>query len=153
MVLTWGELLELEGQIERWIRFGAVVEERIVDRRPLLVEPRRGAVYALFRWRNDGHGTVDPTIAIPREVSGAAAFNTHQTVLPGAKVVVRLRGWALVRTVLEAIDAVESSGFRMATVSPDHWRTVGARIGIGLPPGPYDRTRNRAWRLRQSAGR
>lgn len=151
-ISTWVELFWQGGQIERWIRFGEIAEERIIDRRTRFVGFRPGAIFALVRWRSGEFGTVESRIAILRCVAAGQAFTTHPFVTPGAEILLRLAGWARVQAVLEAIDQIENLGIRPAAVSPEHWRTVGGRIGVGLPPRPYDQDRHRAWLLRQRAG-
>jgi hypothetical protein len=145
--------LWLDGQIERWIRFGRPVAEQIVDRRRRLLDFRAGAVFALVRWRAGDYGTVESRIAILRAVTAGEAFSTHPFVTPGAEILLSLSGWPKVQAVLGAIDVVEGLGLRAEDVAPDHWRHVGARVGLGLPARPYDRARHRAWVLRRRLGR
>lgn len=147
------ELLWLEGQIERWIRFGKVASERIVDRRRRLVDFAPGAVFGLVRWRSGEYGTVESHIAILRAVAPGEAFTTYPFVSPGAEILLNLGGWSKVQAVLDVVDAVERIGLAAAAVAPDYWRHVGARIGVGLPPRTYDRARHRAWLLRRSLAR
>lgn len=147
--MTLVELFWLEGQIERWIRFGQPAGERIIDRRSRVQEFRPGAIFALVRWRAGDYGAVESRIAILRAVGGGEAFTTHPFVAPGAEILLNLSGWARVQAVLGAIDVVEGLGVRAEDAAPDHWRHVGARIGVGLPPRPYDHARHRAWLLRR----
>lgn len=150
---TQVDLLWLEGQIERWIRFGRSAGERIIDRRRRIVEFAPGAVFGLVRWRNGEYGTVESHVAILRAVRGGEAFTTYPFVAPGAEILLNLSGWARVQAVLEAVDAVERQGIIPTTVAPDYWRHVGARLGVGLPPRTYDRARHRAWLLRRKLAR
>ena len=90
---TQVELLWLEGQIERWIRFGAQAGERIIDRRRRLVEFRPGAVFALVRWRSGDYGTIESRIAILRAVSPGEGLTTYPYVAPGAEILLNLRVW------------------------------------------------------------
>ncbi len=150
---TQVELLWLEGQIERWIRFGRSVGEHIIDRRARRLEFAPGAVFAFVRWRSGDYGTVESRIAVLRAVAPGDAFTTYPFVAPGAEILLNISGWAKVQVVLSAIDAIEGQGFRAEDVAPDHWRHVGARIGAGLPPRPYDRARHRAWLLRRRLAR
>lgn len=150
---TQVDLLWLDGQIERWIRFGHSAGERIVDRRRRIVQFAPGAVFCLVRWRNGEYGTVESRIAILRAVSSGEAFTTYPFVAPGAEVLLNLSGWARVQAVLEVIDAVERLGVIAGAVAPDYWRHVGARLGVGLPPRAYDRARHRAWLLRRKLAR
>lgn len=150
---TQVELLWLEGQIERWIRFGRPAAERLIDRRSRVLEFRPGAIFALVRWRAGDYGTIESRIGILRAVGVGEAFTTHPFVAPGAEILLNLSGWARVQAVLAAIDTVEGLGLRAEDAAPDHWRHVGARIGVGLPARPYDRARHRAWLLRRRLGR
>jgi hypothetical protein len=147
------ELLWLEGQIERWIRFGKVASERLVDRRRRIVDFAPGAVFGLVRWRGGEYGTVESRIAILRAVAPGEAFTTYPFVSPGAEILLNLGGWSKVQAVLDVVDAVERIGLAAAAVAPDYWRHVGARIGVGLPPRAYDRARHRAWLLRRRLAR
>lgn len=147
------DLLWQEGQIERWIRFGRPIAERFIDRRSRVLQFGPGAIFALVRWRLGDDGAVESRIAILRAVGPGEAFTTHPFVAPGAEILLNHSGWARVQAVLGAIDVVEGLGLRAEDAAPDHWRTVGARIGVGLPPRPYDRARHRAWLLRRRLGR
>ena len=149
---TWVELFWQGGQIERWIRFGEVAEERIIDRRTRFVGFRPGAVFALVRWRASEHGTVESRISILRGVTPGQPFTTHPFVTPGAEILLRLEGWARVQAVFEAIDQIEGLGLQPEAASPDHWRSVGGRIAVGLPPRRYDQVRHRAWLMRERVG-
>lgn len=150
---TQVDLLWLDGQIERWIRFGKVVGERIVDRRNRVVAFAPGSIFGFVRWRAGDYGTVESRIAILRAVTPGEAFNTYPYVAPGAEILLSLNGWARVQSVLEAVDGVERIGVMPAAAAPDYWRHVGARIGVGLQPRAYDRVRHRAWLLRRRLDR
>lgn len=150
---TQVDLLWLDGQIERWIRFGKVAAERIVDRRNRIVEFSAGSVFGFVRWRAGDYGTVESRIAILRAVAPGEGFTTYPCVAPGAEILLNLAGWTRVQSVLEAIDAVERIGVAPAAAAPEYWRHVGARIGVGLAPRSYDRARHRAWLLRRRLGR
>ncbi|PVM92761.1 DUF2840 domain-containing protein [Caulobacter endophyticus] len=147
------DLLWLEGQIERWIRFGTSVSERIVDRRQRIVEFAPGAIFAFVRWRSGVYGTVESRLAVLRAVSTGEAFTTYPFVAPGAEILLNLSGWAKVQAVLDVIDGIEATGLAATSVAPDYWRHVGARISVGLAPRQYDRRRHRAWLLRRKLAR
>lgn len=149
---TQVELLWLEGQIERWIRFGRSTGERLIDRRRRIVSFAPGALFAFVRWRAGDYGTVESRIAILRAVGPREAFTTVPFVAPGAEVLLDIAGWPKVQAVLAAIDAVELTGVRPEDAAPDHWRHVHNRILVGLAPRSYDRMRHRAWRLRRGLG-
>ncbi|ADG11010.1 DUF2840 domain-containing protein [Caulobacter segnis] len=152
-MLTEVELLWLEGQIERWIRFGRATGERIIDRRRRVVIFSPGAIFAVVRWRSGDHGTVESRIAILRAIAHGQAFTTYPFVAPGAEILLDLSGWTRVQAVLEVIDRIEAMQIHATDVAPDHWRHVAARLGTGLPPRAYDKARHRAWLMRRRLGR
>lgn len=143
------ELLWLEGQIERWIRFGKPAGERLIDRRRRVVSFAPGAVFSLVRWQAGEFGTTLSRIAILRAVAPGEAFTTVPFVAPGADILLNVSTWPKVQAVLAAIDAIEAIGVKAEDAAPDHWRHVGARIAVGLSPRLYDRRRHRAWLLRR----
>lgn len=146
------ELLWLEGQIERWIRFGRLADERLIDRRRRVVSFAPGAVFALVRWQAGEFGTTLSRIAILRAVAPGEAFTTVPFVAPGAEILLNIASWPKVQAVLAAIDAVEAIGVKAEDAAPDHWRHVGARVAVGLAPRLYDRRRHCAWLLRRGLG-
>lgn len=146
------ELAWFEGRIERWIRFGRIVEERRLDRRRRIVCFAPDSLFALVRWQGGDHGTTVSRIAVLRAVRPGESFTTMPFVSPGAEILLDIAGWPKVEAVLAAIDAVEAAGVRAADAAPDHWRHVGARIGVGMPARRYDRARHRAWLWRRRLG-
>ncbi|MBY0333515.1 MAG: DUF2840 domain-containing protein [Acetobacteraceae bacterium] len=147
--LTRVELLWLEGRVERWIRFGRIAEETILDRRRRVVAFAAGEVFAFVRWASNGYGTVVSRIDILRAVAPGEAFSTIGFVEPGAEILLRISGWPKVNEVLRAIDAVEQTGVAPEAACPDHWRHVMNRLAAGEPPRAYTRERHRAWLLRR----
>lgn len=148
-MLTEVELYWLEGRIERWIRFGREVEERILDRRRRVLAFAPDAVFAFVRWASNDHGTLVSRIDILRAVRAGEARTTIPGVTPGAEVFLRLSGWPRVQRVLSAIAEVDALGVDPTDIDPNHWRHVHNRLAAGLEPRPYTRDRHRAWLLRQ----
>jgi hypothetical protein len=148
--LTRVELLWLEGRVERWIRFGRIAEETILDRRRRFVAFAAGEVFAFVRWASNGYGTVVSRIDILRAVGPGEAFSTIGFVTPGAEILLRTSGWPKVNEVLRAIEVVDRLGIPPEDVCPDHWRHVMNRLAAGEPPREYTRERHLAWLLRRS---
>lgn len=147
------ELIWLEGQIERWVRFGRPVAERFIDRRRRVLSFAPGSVACLVRWQSGDHGTVVSRIDILRAVRPGEAFTTLPHATPGAELLLHIEGWARVQKVLEAVDAVEQAGVDPVDAAPDHWTHVAARVSAGEPPRAYHRLRHRAWLSRVRRGR
>jgi hypothetical protein len=143
--LTEVELVWIEKHIERWIRFGDVVAERIIDRRRRIVGFAPGSVFAFVRWVANAHGTVMSRIDILRAVNDGDACSTVPHVVPGGEILLRLSGWPKVSDVLAAIDAVRASGVDPEDVCPDHWRHVMNRLAAGETPRRYSLDRHKAW--------
>jgi hypothetical protein len=151
-MLTQVELYWLEKQIERWIRFGAVVEEKILDRRRRVLSFAADSVFAYVRWVGNDYGTVASRIDILRAVAPGEAYSTVPFVQPGGEVLLRLSGWPKVERVLQAIDAIEDLGIDPADACPDHWRHVHNRLAAGEVPRAYTAARHRAWLGRKRLG-
>jgi hypothetical protein len=147
------ELYFLKGKIERWIRFGAPISERTLDRRRRIATFSPGAIFAFLRWASNDHGTLVSRIDILRACDSGEPCSTVPGVKPGAEILLRAFGWEKVQRVLKAIDAVEALGFRPQEICPNHWRHVHSRIAAGLRPRAYSRERHRAWLLRSEISR
>lgn len=148
-VLTEVELLHLDGRDERWVRFGRVAAERLLDRRRRVLCFWPGSVFAFVRWASGDYGTASSRIDILRACSGGEAMTTIPGVVPGGEALLRLSGWPKVERVLQAIDQVEAAGIDAADACPDHWRHIHNRIAAGHPPRPYSRARHDTWLLRR----
>ena len=143
----------MEGQIERWIRFGRWADERVIDRRRRIVSFEPGSLFALVRWQAGQYGGALSRIDIARAVRRGEAFTTLPFVAPGAELLLHIQGWPKVERVLQAIDAVEALGVEPRDAAPDHWRHVGNRLSAGLTPRPYALRRHEAWLKRRRIGR
>jgi hypothetical protein len=147
--LTHVELLWLEKRIERWIRFGQIAGEQILDRRRRVLSFAPGSFFAYVRWAANDYGTVVSRIDILRAVRPGETYSTVPYVRPGGEILLRISGWPKVERVLQAIDAVEHLGIDPADASPDHWRHVHNRLVVGDTPRPYTVECHRAWLLRR----
>ncbi len=150
--LTWVELVWYEKRIERWIRFGQVREERVLDRRRRLVAFAPGDVFAFVRWQANDRGTVGSRLDIMQAVDPGRPCSTVTGVTPGGELLLRLSGWPTVQKALAAIDAVELMGVQPIAAAPDYWRQVHNRLKARAAPEPYTLARHRAWRLRDAVG-
>lgn len=147
--LTHVDLIWIEQTTEYWIRFGRMAQDRIVDRRRRIVSFAPGSIFAFVRWASNAFGTVLSRIDIVRAVAAGSPFSTLPFVRPGGDILLSIRGWPKVERVLEAIDAVESSGADPCDAAPDHWAHVHNRLTAGMTPRLYTASRHRAWLQRK----
>ena len=150
VLTTTVDLLWIEGQIERWLRFGRDAGDHIVDRRRRLVTFRPGAIFGFVRWASNDFGTAQSRIDILRAVAPGEAYSTLPFVEPGGDILLRIQGWPKVQRVFAAIDTVEALDIDPADVAPDYWRHVHNRLSVGDTPRGYGRDRHAAWLLRRA---
>ena len=143
--LTW-----IEGRIERWLRFGRIVQETILSRSVSVVGVDPGSVFAFVRWAANDYGTVESRVDILQAVSPDERYSTVPFVTPGGVSLLRLSGWPKVETVLLCVDQIEAEDIPPEDVCPDHWRHVHNRLSCNLEPRPYTPFRHDAW-LKQRA--
>ena len=146
---TYVDLIWIEKRLQRWIRFGSVASEQIIDRQRGIVAFAPGDVFAFVRWASNDFGTVVSRIDILRAVRPGEACSTVGFVRPGGESLLQIYGWPKVERVLQAIDAIEALGIDPADVAPDHWRHIHNRLTAGAVPHAYTRERHAAWLKRQ----
>ena len=147
--LTFVELTWIENRIERWIRFGRDVGERILDRRRRVLSFAPGSIFAFVRWESNGYGTVVSRVDIVRAFLPGQLYQTLPFVRPGGEILLHINGWPKVERVLQAVDAVEALGLYAADAAPDHWRHIHNRISVGEAARPYTNQQHSAWLLRR----
>jgi Protein of unknown function (DUF2840) len=147
--LTEVELYWQKGRVERWIRFGQITREHIIDRRRRIVSFSPGRVFAFVRWAANEHGTIASRIDILRAVEPGEPISTVPGVRPGGEILLRLAGWQKVQRVLKAINAIEVLGVDPKDVAPAHWSHLHNRISVGESPRAYSRDHHHAWLFRQ----
>lgn len=147
--LTHVELVWLKKRIENYIRFGAVVEKRIIDRSRRSVAFAPGSIFAFVRWTANDFGTIASRIDILRAVGAGERCSTVSYVRPGADILLTASGWPNVEKVLKIVDAIEAIGIDPVDVSPDYWRHVHSRFAARETPRPYTSQRHEAWLLRR----
>lgn len=147
--LTEVELIWIEQKLEHWLRFGRVAAERIVTRKTRVMSLRPNAIFALVRWASNDFGTIHSRIDILRAVRPGEAYTTVPFVRPGGELYLSIEGWAKVRQVLFAIDAVDAAGVDPCEAAPDHWRHVHNRLSAGEQPRLYTAERHAAWLKRR----
>jgi hypothetical protein len=148
--LTFVDLLHIEGQVQRWVRFGRASAEQIIDRRARRLGFAPGQMFAFVRWRANAHGTAESRIDILRAPRPGEAFTVLPHIHPGGVSLLRLSGWPKVAEVLAAIDAVEALNIDPCDVCPSYWQHVHNQLLSGRSPRSYTRARHAAWRLRRS---
>lgn len=145
------DLLWIERRIERWIRFGRLIEDHILDRRRRRVAFAPDSIFAFVRWASNDFGTLVSRIDILRAVRPGEPYQTVPGIDPGGEVLLRVTGWPKVQQVFEAIDAVDALDIDPADAAPDHWRHVHNRLAAHDRPRPYTLDRHRAWLARKGS--
>jgi hypothetical protein len=147
--LTQVEILWLEKRIENRIRFGRIVENKMLDRCRRVVSFAPGSIFAFVRWTSNDFGTVVSRIDILRAVAAGQRCSTVPYVKPGGDILLRLSGWPKVERVLQLIDAIEALGIDPADAAPDYWHHVHNRLSVNEAPRTYTKSRHQAWLHRQ----
>lgn len=146
---TTVELTWIEGRIERWLRFGRIVQETITSRSERTIGVDPASVFALVRWAANDYGTIESRIDILQAARLGERFSTVPHVTPGGVSLLRLSGWPKVEAALLAIDQVEAEDIAPEDVCPDHWRHVHNRLSCNLEPRLYTPLRHDAWLKRR----
>ncbi len=147
---TLVELTWIEGRIERWLRFGLIVQETIKSRSVRVVGLDPGSIFAFVRWAANDYGTVESRIDILQAAGPGERYSTVPLVTPGAVSLLRLTGWPKVEAVLLAVDQIEAESIAPEDVCPDHWRHVHNRLSCNLEPRRYTPFRHDAWLKRRA---
>jgi hypothetical protein len=147
--ITRVELVWYEGQLQHWLRFGAFIDERFIDRRRRIVTFAAGQVFAFVRWQANDYGTVVSRLDILRARVAGEPGSTVPGVTPGGESLLRLDRWPKVRGAFDAIVAIEQAGIDPVEVAPQYWRHLNNRITCNEPYRPYTRDQHRAWLLRR----
>ena len=143
--LTYVDLIWIEKRLQRWIRFGSVASEQIIDRHRGIVAFAPGGVFAFVRWASNDFGTVVSRIDILRAVRPGEPCSTVGFVRPGGESLLRIYGWPKVERVLQIVDAVEALGIDPADAAPDYWHHVHNRLSVNEVPRIYTLGRHQAW--------
>lgn len=143
--LTW-----IEGRIERWLRFGRIVQETIKSRSVRVVGVDPGSVVAFVRWAANDYGTIESRIDILQATRPGERYSTVPFVTPGGMSLLRLSGWPKVESVLLAVDQIEAESIAPEEVCPDHWRHIHNRLSCNLEPRRYTPFRHDAWLKRRA---
>ncbi len=139
-----------EGRIERWIRFGHPVDDRIIDRQRRVLSFVPGSIFAFVRWQANDFGTVLSRIDILRALQPHEAMTSIDFLRPGGEILLRMSGWPKVQRMLQLIDAIEQAGFDPADICPDHWRHVHNRLCVNQQPRDYTEERHAVWLARKA---
>ncbi len=92
--LTYVDLIWIEKRVQRWLRFGQIASEQIVNRRRSTVAFAPGNVFAFVRWASNDFGTVVSRIDILRAVRPGEPCSTVGFVRPGGESLLRVYGRA-----------------------------------------------------------
>ena len=134
----------VEHRVNVYLRFGQPARKIVLDRwrRAALFAP--GAVCCRIKWLGNDYGTALWQLMV---LQAPTPFDDAQRVagvLPGARILLRADGELAVKTVLAAIDAIETDGIDPCAVAATYWRMVGNRLAARRPLPAYTAERHAA---------
>ncbi len=134
----------VEHRVNVYLRFGQPARKIVLDRwrRAALFAP--GAVCCRIKWLGNDYGTALWQLMV---LQAPMPFDDAQRVagvLPGARILLRADGELAVKTVLAAIDAIETDGIDPCAVAATYWRMVGNRLAARRPLPAYTAERHAA---------
>ncbi|HXQ05273.1 MAG TPA: DUF2840 domain-containing protein, partial [Bradyrhizobium sp.] len=86
---TYVDLIWIEKRLQRWIRFGRVASEQIIDRQRGIIAFAPDDVFAFVRWASNDFGTVVSRIDVLRAVRPGEPCSTVGFVRPGGESLLR----------------------------------------------------------------
>jgi len=135
---TYVDLIWIEKRLQRWIRFGYLASEQIIDPRRRSVAFAPGNIFAFVRWAANDFGTVVSRVDILRAIAPGDTYSTV-AVPTGGESLLRLNGWPKVERVLQAIDAIEALEIDPGRHRAGVWRHVHNRLTASAVPHAYTR--------------
>lgn len=129
--LTSVAILFLPERANDWLRFGAPVDERKLDRRRAVARFAVGAVFGYVRWRANGFGTELWRAYVLRAGAPGEALQTVPGIAPAADILVSTATEARVKRLLALIDVLEAAGVAPETAPVSYWRVVQNRLASG----------------------
>ena len=134
----------VEHRVNVYLRFGQPARKIVLDRwrRAALFAP--GAVCCRIKWLGNDYGTALWQLMV---LQAPMPFDDAQRVagvLPGARILLRADGELAVKTVLAAIDAIETDVIDPCAVAATYWRMVGNRLAARRPLPAYTAERHAA---------
>lgn len=135
--LTRVAILFVPERANDWLRFGAPVEERVVDRRRALASFTPGALFGYVRWRASGFGTELWRAYVLRAGAPGETLQTIPGVTPGAEILVSTATEGRVKRLLALIDALDAAGVKPETAPESYWRVVQNRLAAHQPLRVY----------------
>lgn len=143
--LTRVSLAYIEARFKLYLRFGEPARTLRLDdwRRCAVFLP--GAMLCRIRWQANDYGTIRWQLMVMQTATPFDAVQRIPGVQPGARLLLHAEGDAIVRAVLERIDAIETLGIAAIDVSPAYWRTLGNRLAARHALPEYTAERHSAW--------
>ena len=134
----------VEHRVNVYLRFGHPVREIVLDRWRRVAVLAPGMVCCRIKWLGNDYGTALWQLMVlqaPMPFDGAQRI---AGVSPGARILLRADGELAVKTVLAAIDAIETDGIDPCAVAATYWRMVGNRLAARRPLPAYTAERHAA---------
>lgn len=145
-VLLW----RFAGRSHTWLRFGEPQSVMRVDSQRRIAVFGPGVVCCRVQWVANAYGPIFWQLMVLQADDGSHNIQTVRGVMPGARILLRVRGEARVQTALRVMDEISAWGIPLAHVSTDYWRTLDNRLAARLPLPEYTAERHAAYLQRRT---
>jgi hypothetical protein len=148
--MTRVTLGSIAGRLNVYLRFGQPIARRRISACCHAAFFVPGSVFCRIWWEGNEYGTTTWQISILRAESPRESVQRIFGVLPGATVLLHVRGHRNVQRTLEVIDAIETQHIDPSAVAPSYWRMVQNRLVARAELGSFGADRHAAALLRRS---
>lgn len=126
--LTRVELAFYPEHTNHWLRFGSPVERIVLDKRRSLALFEPDQIFGYVRWSANEYGTQEWRLTVLQAQKPSLLLSRVSGVIPGAEVLLLMRGKTRVKQAFIHLDALEAKGFALTDVSPSYYRHIHVRL-------------------------
>ncbi len=142
--LTRVELAFYPEYTNYWLRFGTPKERIELDKRRALAFFAPSQVFGYVRWSANEFGTQDWRLTILQAQEPSLLLSRVPGVMPGAEILLLMKGSGPVKRGLAALDRLQANGFVLEEVSPSYYRHMHVRLIANRAIRPYSCDQNAA---------
>jgi len=142
--LTRVSLIFIEQRMNVYLRFGQPQFVQRLDPLRSGVFFRPGAVFGRMWWEANEYGTTRWELMVLEAGTSCQTLQRFVGIVPGATVLLHVRGPKKVPVALQLIDAIEAQQIHCADVALSYWRTVHNRLAGRTEAAVYTREQHAA---------